>query len=137
MYFTNADNFTGRGISFDTACQCNFDQFCCLFRLKESGNDPQYFNNLFVVSKIYHIGRECKCWSFMRQLKLCGPNSSPNKCTLNKFSGISSAGSCFCTHEKCGINLFQFLVCLQSVKPKVLLNKKVVPLYFGFLFIGK
>ena len=34
------------------------------------------------------------------QCILCGPNSSPNKCSLNMFSGISSAG-----HMSIGINL--------------------------------
>ena len=90
MHFTIADDVRGRGISFNTACECDFDQFCINFIL---GNQVMVLNMSTTecfVAKNHHIGRECECWSTAMHIVR---NSSPNKCTLNMFYGISSAGS--------------------------------------------
>ena len=97
MRFTIADDVTGRDISFDTVCECDFDQFCIHFILNNQVMVLNISTTECFVSKTHHIGRECECWSFyetiLLQCILCSPNSSPNKRTLNVFSGISSAGS--------------------------------------------
>ena len=97
MHFTFADDVTGRGISFDTVCECDFDQFCIYFILNNQVMVINISKTECFLSKNHHIGRECECWSFYEttplQCILCSPNSLPNKCTLSVFSGISSAGS--------------------------------------------
>ena len=97
MHFTIADDATGRSISFDPACQCDFGQFCVYV---VSDNQVMILNisTTYVWHQKYIIlVGNANVDLFMRQIplqcKLCGPNSGPNKCTLNMFSDISSAGS--------------------------------------------
>ena len=53
MHFTIADDVRGRGISFNTACECDFDQFCINFIL---GNQIFQPLNVLLLKTIILVG---------------------------------------------------------------------------------
>ena len=76
--------------------------------LNKSGNDPKYLNDFIHFN---FIGRDCKCWSFIRQVQ-CNANCAfqQNMCFL-----ASVRQNLFYTQKKFGINLA--LVPVSGVPP--------------------